>query len=447
MAYIPNRNQNSDRDDEKYNIFLKHIEDEPQDASGFTKVFLVLVSILLALMLVFIFALNDKKSIEKFFGEDSFVSNTLIQLQTSKQKRIRHDFRLPFFNRSQNVLLLGVDSNGDDTDIWRSTRSDTILIFNIHPKKKSINIISVPRDSKVYIAENHGLQKINAAHSIGGIKLSKKTIEQALGIKIDKYVVVNNDIVAKLVDAIGGVPVYVEKNMYYNDRAGKLHVNLKKGLNVLSGEEAVGYLRYRKDGLGDIGRTQRQQWFLRSLLKEIQTPQVIAKVPELMNIIAANVKTDLSLYEISQFASLAKSLDLSKIEVATLPGSPNKKGQISYWILDPQKTQQMIDRLIYRDKVKSDYNDFSAGIMYSSEFEDEAMLIKEELASLGIETKCFERQILPHSQFVAHSNSVSGDFFDWLKKKVPELKDNQFVFNPTRMYCGGVDFTVIVSGS
>ena len=98
---------------------------------------------------------------------------------------------------------------------------------------------------------------------------------------------VHDNAVEHIVDTLGGIPIYVEKNMYYNDYSGDLHINLSKGLNILSGKNAVGYLRFRKDGLGDIGRTRRQQWFIKGLLEKIQQPQTIAKIPELVQTVSA----------------------------------------------------------------------------------------------------------------------------------------------------------------
>jgi len=225
-----------------------------------------------------------------------------------------------------------------------------------------------------------------------------------------------------------------------------LHIHLNKGVNVLEGKNAVGYLRFRHDGLGDIGRTQRQQWFLRGLLEKIQTPAAIAKIPAMLNIATTYVKTDLSLYEMSQYAALAKSFDISKIEVATLPGGPNKKGSTSYWILDPDKTQEVVNRLIYRDKPEISNQPLSAGIMYSPEKEQEAMALKSQLQEMGYDVNCVGRGHLPHSQFVANSDAVSNDFFNWLKKKVPAIKHNQFVYDPNKFYCSNSDFVVIMSG-
>lgn len=430
---------------EDYSVFLKHIEEEKNETSKFAKTLLTLVLVIFALVLCFLFSLSDEKTVEQLFGKDTVISQKLIEFIENKSHRKRMDFSMPFLPRRQNILLLGVDSNGSHTDPWKGTRSDTMVLLNIDPKTHSVNAISIPRDSKVYLPDDLGVQKINAAHALGGIRLTKQTVEDVLGVKVDKYIMVSDDAVEKLVDALGGVPIYVEKKMKYDDYSGGLHIHLSKGLNILHGKEAVGYLRFRHDGLGDIGRTQRQQWFLRGLLEKIQSPQAIAKIPAMLNIATTYVKTDLSLYEMSQYAALTKSFDISKIEVATLPGRPNKKGSISYWILDPEKTQEVVNRLVYRDEPPISDKKFVAGIMYSPEKEQEAMELKSQFQELGFEVNCIGRGHLPHSQFVANSSSVSNEFFNWLKKKTPELKHNQFVYDPNKYYCSSSDFVVILS--
>lgn len=431
---------------EKYSVFLRHVEEEKEETSKFAKTLLVLVFLVCTLLVIFLFLLDDQETVEQLFGRDNIVSQKLVEFVKSRSHKKRAEFAIPFLPHKQNILLLGIDSNGSDTDPWEGTRSDTIVLLNVDPKTRSVNAISIPRDSKVYLAGDFGVQKINAAHALGGIKLAKRTVEEALGVKVDRYIVVSDEAVKKIVDAIGGVPIYVEKNMFYNDYSGNLHVNLTKGLHVLDGRNAVGYLRYRKDGLGDIGRTQRQQWFLRGLLEKIQTPQAIMKLPEMINIASTYVKTDLSLYEMSQYAAMAKSFDVSKIEVATLPGAPNKKGYTSYWILDPEKTQEVVNRLIYRDRPEMSDKKFVAGIMYSPEKEQEAMEVKAKLEEMNFEVNCVGRGHLPHSQFVANSSSVTNEFFNWIKRKIPTIRKSQFVYDPNKFYCVNSDFVIILSG-
>ncbi len=424
---------------EQYNQYLyKHKPN--QSKGGFGRIItglLLTVIVIIAAAFAFI----------GYAGADNKYSKMLMSFVKDLSPKQQKGFNLPILQQKQNILIVGVDSNGKNADPFKGTRSDTMILVNLDPAGHSINAISIPRDSKVYLANDFGVQKINAAHALGGIDLTIKTVEDTLGIKVNKYVVVNNDGVKKLVDALGGVPVYIEKDMYYNDYSGGLHINLSKGLHVLNGEQVEGYLRFRKDGLGDIGRTSRQQWFVKAVLEKLQSPSVIPKIPEVLNIASTYVKTNLSLYEMSHIAAALRNINMSDVEFATLPGAPSKKGYISYWILDPEKTQEVIDRMVYRDKPSPSDKKLVAGIMYSFDKEEEAMKIKDELTASGYEVNCIGRAHLPHSQIIGHNAAVTSDFVGWLKKQVPEVKSSQFVYDPIRMYCVHSDFTIIVSGS
>ncbi len=429
----------NNNEQEEYIEFLKHIREERKGTSNFAKLLFTIVLALLCAVIVCVTVFENSYLMDKFFNEQADSANGFF-----KFKR-RNDFQVPFSPRRQNILLLGVDSNGAGTDLWEGTRSDTIMIVNVDPKTHTVKAISIPRDSKVYLADNKGVQKINSAHAIGGVNLVKKTLKETFGIKIDKYIIVHDEAVEKIVDALGGIPIYVEKPMKYHDWAGHLHIDLNKGENILNGKQAVGYLRFRKDGLGDIGRTQRQQWFMKSLFEKLHSPQVITKIPEVLNICNTYVKTDMSFYELSQYAAFARGVDENKLEIATLPGAPNQKGYISYWILDPQKTQEVIDRMIYRDRISADVTQFKAGIMYSPLKEAEAMAIKEELLNLGYEVNTLKITHLSHTRFVANKNAVSMDFFNHLQKKMPALNKMQFVYDPTENFSVGSDFTIVLA--
>jgi len=387
-------------------------------------------------------------SIINYFSESERTSEKTkrIDFRDDILKLEKKKFGDNIFSKHRNILVLGVDSNGVDADPFENTRSDTILLFSINPQNKSVNIISIPRDSKVYISQDKGINKINAAHALGGIKLTKQTIEETFGIKVHNYVIFNTEGVVKLIDTIGGVPVYVEKDMKYRDWSGKLHINLTKGNHVLSGKESECFLRFRMDAMGDIGRTARQQWFLRALAERLKSPDVISKIPEALKIADKYVKTDLSLYQMSQYAAFATNLDMSRIETATLPGSPNKRGYISYWILDPEKCKEVINRMVYNRKVSTDDSRLPvATILYSSENYEIGTKLKEEMEREGYKVYLIERKGLPHSQIVGHSSSITSDFINRLKNKFSHLQDYQFVYDPINMYSGNCDFTIIIS--
>lgn len=413
--------------------------------SSFRKVLTVMIIVFFTAILAILLFANCQDYIDKKLGENSFVSKFLNKLSLSNSSKDKPEFNLPFGPRRQNILLLGVDSNGADSDLWVGTRTDTMILLNIDPKTKTVNAISIPRDSKVYLPNGMGIQKINAAHAIGGIGMTIKTVEDTLGVKIDRYIMFHDEGVRAIVQALGGVDIYVEKNMHYNDNAGNLHINFTKGKHHLTEKDAVEYLRFRHDAMGDIGRTQRQQWFLRGLLADLQKPETIARIPKIISVANKYVKTDMTPYEMTQYAALAKHFDMDNIEVAMLPGAPNKHGYISYWILNPEKTQEVIDRLIYRENDAVRKESYTASIMSSADNADEARELKKALEANGIKVLCSGTLNTTHSQFIAHSKYVTIDYYADLKKQVPEVKSRQFVYDPVNFMCANTDFTVVVA--
>lgn len=417
-----------------------------KDNSEFRKA-LTLMTILFftAILAIMLFASNQEL-VNKVFDRHPVISKILAKLSKGNSAKDKPDFAFPFGPRRQNILLLGVDSNGADSDLWVGTRTDTMILLNIDPKTRTVNAISIPRDSKVYLPKGMGIQKINAAHAIGGVGMTVKTVEDTLGVHIDKYIILHDDAVREIVKAIGGVDIYVEKNMYYNDYSGKLHINFKKGNHHLTEKDAVEYLRFRHDALGDIGRTQRQQWFLRGLLADLQKPETIAKLPKIISIARKYVKTDMSFYEMTQYAALAKGFDMDNIEIAMLPGAPNKHGITSYWILDPEKTQDVVDRLIYRQQDIGEKEHYSASIMSAPNQTSEANALKKALEDSNIEVRCSGTLRSAHSQFIAHNKYITIGYYAKLKKQIPEVKSRQFVYDPATYMCADTDFTIVVAG-
>lgn len=426
---------------EEYKAFLKNIREDRRESSSVVKLVFTIVTAILCAIIVCVILIENLALIKKISPQAAEDMSGILKISRKQS----NGFEVPFSPRRQNILVLGVDSNGNGADMWEGTRSDTIMIVNIDPKTHTIKAISIPRDSKVYLPDNKGVQKINSAHALGGINLVKKTIRETFGIRIDKYVIIHDEAVEKIVDALGGLPIYVEKKMYYHDYTAKLHIDLEKGHTVLNGKQAVGYLRYRKDGLGDIGRTHRQQWFMKSLFEKLHSPQVITKIPEVLNVANNYIKTDMNYYELSQYAGMLRGIDKNKIEIATLPGAPNQKGYISYWILDPVKTQEVINRMIYRDKPTATNIAPKGGIMYSPKREADAEALHEKLKDLGFEVNMLKITHLSHTRFVANKNNVTMEFFNWMQKKLPELNNMQFIYDPTEMFSVGSDFTIVLA--
>lgn len=227
-----------------------------------------------------------------------------------------------------NILVMGED------DVEGSRRSDTILFVTIDIDDKNMRVISLPRDTRVQIP-HHGTQKLNHAFAYGGPDLLKATVEKYLGLPILYYVVIDYDSFPEFVDMVGGVEVDVQKRMRYVDRAGGLDINIQPGWQLLDGKTALKYVRFRKDSLGDIGRIQRQQQFIKALVKKAYDPRVLIKFPELAAQAMKIFKTDMSPTLAVQLAGFVQNeLGRDRMFFSMLPGEPVMIDRLSYWMGD-----------------------------------------------------------------------------------------------------------------
>lgn len=234
------------------------------------------------------------------------------------------------------ILVLGGDYRKGEAG-----RSDTIFLLFLDSKEKTVGILNIPRDTYVTIVGKNIKTKINHAFAYGGVSMTKDTVEEFLDIRVDHYVDTNFDGFASLIDALGGITLDVEKRMYYPAE----NINLQKGVQKLDGEQALGYVRYRSDGLGDLGRVERQQKFLSILADQVLSLSTLWKIPKLVDIFQDNVETDISLREMLSLANAFKSFDVSQIKTSTLPGEPEYIDGVSYYISDSTETAQLIDEL------------------------------------------------------------------------------------------------------
>ena len=228
----------------------------------------------------------------------------------------------------QHIMVMGVDQRADD-----GGRSDTLMLVSVDKKKDKAAILSIPRDMRVAI-EGNGYDKINHAYAFGGEKLTKKTLESVLGTQIDHYVLVDIKAFRRMIDAIGGVDLNVEKRMYYEDPwddNGGLVIDLYPGQQHLDGERAMEYVRYR-DEEGDVGRIRRQQKFMLALLGEVVSPQIITHLPELTKEMSSLLQTDMSASELTKLAAMLQQVRRNGVKSQIFSGTPLFYGGISYWI-------------------------------------------------------------------------------------------------------------------
>ena len=264
--------------------------------------------------------------------------------------------RLPELSRSVNVLVLGTKVLTSEVDeepledlgyhaLVNSFKglSDTMVLLRFDPISKKVSLLSIPRDTQTTI--NYELRKINEANYYGGPSLAAETVSELLGgVPIDRYVRVNIQGVEKVIDALGGVNVYVPKDMKYTDHSQHLYIDLKEGQQHLDGDKAVAFLRFRNDRYGDIGRVQRQQMFMRALVEQALKPQTLLRIPEILSIIGSYIDTNLTVEELVVLSKFASQTQRSSVQMLMLPGrfSGDGKQEVSYWLPNRYQITNMV---------------------------------------------------------------------------------------------------------
>ncbi|MEO1147212.1 MAG: LCP family protein [Cyanobacteria bacterium J06638_22] len=268
-------------------------------------------------------------------------------------------------NRPVNILVMGVDRVLDapeDSAAVFSGRSDTMLLVRLDPATHTVNLLSIPRDTQVSIPDL-GITKINHANWEGGAELAAQTVSENFdNVEIDRYVRVDTDAFQEIVDLVGGVEVYVPEPMQYTDVTQGLEIDLEPGLQVLNGDEAEQFARYRRGATGDIGRVQRQQQLLRALQTQVTRPSVIPQIPQAIELLQDHIDTNLSLEEMLAIANFAMGLERDNLQMVMLPGRFSTPGEsiASYWILDPSSRARLMRDYFGADPVLDNYVEVQA---------------------------------------------------------------------------------------
>lgn len=266
--------------------------------------------------------------------------------------------RLTELTRPVNILVLGVkvltsdvsDAPPDQNLGYHALvnsfdgLSDSMLMLRFNPEDKKLNVLSIPRDTRTLV-EGHGVTKINAANAEGGPALSAQSVSELLnGVPVDRYVRINVQGVEKLVDAIGGVTVYVPKDMKYQDDSQHLYINLKAGKHHLNGNQALQFLRFRYDENGDIGRIQRQQLLMRAVMEQALNPAILPRMPKILSVIQSHIDTNLTLEELMALVSFGVRTDRANVQMLMLPGRFSDAGEYdaSYWLPDSDRIATMM---------------------------------------------------------------------------------------------------------
>lgn len=278
-----------------------------------------------------------------------------------------------------NLLVLGID------ELESVHRSDTIILARIDLDTKKASVMSIPRDTRVMIKGHKQHQKLNHAYAYGGIELLRDTVINLTGVPINYYLIVNYDTFPKIVDAVGGVDINVEKRMRYTDKAQGLSIDFYPGMQHMNGKQGLKYVRFRMDAMGDIGRMKRQQEFAKAFIKKLESPAIISRLPELIELVLSEIKTDLPTKSALSLAAQLKDMTLKDINFFTMPGDAAYISGVSYFIPDLQKASREMDPNYAEEEAKVAQGSKNAGSGEEHDASSEVLeALSDKVAALGV---------------------------------------------------------------
>nr|WP_257150857.1 LytR family transcriptional regulator [Bacillus toyonensis] len=264
----------------------------------------------------------------------SNVSNTLdaVHKPLDRDKSDKRDKKVDVSdNKPISILLMGVDQEDNGTG-----RSDSLMLFTLNPKTKSMKITSIPRDSYTEIVGKGKKDKINHAYAFGGIDMSVKTVENFLNVPVDHYIEVNMAGFRDIVDAVGGVDV--NNDLEFTSR----EQHFAKGNIHLNGETALKYTRMRyEDPRGDFGRQMRQRQVIQAVIKKGASVSSLASYGDVLKAIEKNVKTSLTQDQMFEIQKNYKDC-MQNSEEIQIPGDGHKAADGIWYYYVPDAAKQDI---------------------------------------------------------------------------------------------------------
>ncbi|MBE6700333.1 MAG: hypothetical protein E7582_00380 [Ruminococcaceae bacterium] len=274
--------------------------------------------------------------------------------------------------KAYNVLVVGKDRAGANTDV--------IMVVNFNSNTQKVNVLQIPRDTYVVDPINQNTSKrINAIYAFAYMRYKKEyssseashmalkylegTIEDTFGITIDNYFMIDLNGFVSIIDSIGGVEVDVPFDMYYNDEEQNLHIDLKKGLQTLDGNQSEQFVRFRNTYVfGDLGRVSAQKIFLAALIEKLMSPEWYT-LDKLSSVATDLIKYSTTGMTASDLVGFLKEINFKKfssksITFYTAPGEGyNASSGASYYSLYLDETLEVINKAfnLYNKKVTSSH--------------------------------------------------------------------------------------------
>lgn len=299
-------------------------------------------------------------------------NNSFEAVQNRKGSNLRDEAVKPLED-NVSILFVGVDDSEARNQGESNTRSDALILATLNNKDKTVKLVSIPRDSYVYIPEVDYEDKITHAMTHGGTKTTIETVEDLLEVPVDYYVKMNFNAFIDVVDALDGIYANVPYDHLEKDENDAYTIQLEEGYQKLDGRTALALARTRKLD-NDIERGKRQQEILGSILKRASSASSFTKYGEVIDAVGENMKTDMTFDEMKSFFAYMKD-GAPKVDTLTLKGSDDMSTGTYYWLLDEESLTETKDVLQSHLGINPDSSSYSDG---SSET-DSPQLAKEDV--------------------------------------------------------------------
>lgn len=241
-----------------------------------------------------------------------------------------------------NVLLLGVDDTAQD---GLYGQADSAVLFVVNTEDETAAMVSIPSDTRIPLEGRTEAVALKDIYRQGGTPLALRMVEGYLGITIPYYATVDHAVFTQVLDELGGIDLYVEKDMSYTDSYDGFTIDLKKGYQTLDGEKAQQYIRYRDPDLGEFGRMKRQQRLVKAIIDQHATVGTMFDVPSILSILSEQSDTNLTFYPLLRIANVLSEYQSDMMFGEILPGQSQSDAQGSYWSVDPVKVDAIFHRI------------------------------------------------------------------------------------------------------
>lgn len=312
------------------------------------KTFLISIGVTFALCAVLVIA-----GIIIYNSTIASEATSQVVTELTEEEKIFEEEKKEVGELNKTIAVFGVDKD--------EIRTDVIFVVNFNTATNKVKVVSVPRDTKVTWTDKQkrsysqltgysiNVSKINemAAYgrinqNIGNIRdFTIDELENILKVNIDSYVVINLEAFREIVDAVGGVDLYVPQRMYYVDNYQGLYIDLQEGMQHLDGDEAEQLVRFRQYPLGDAARVEVQQTFLKAFAEKVMS-QSPASLAGMVTKLFPYIKTDVKLGEVLDYLDLLNQFSLEGLNFYTVPGEGADYEGPSYYYIDEIKLEEMI---------------------------------------------------------------------------------------------------------